>query len=181
MATAQLTASRAHLAAGLWWVPLIQGIASILIGVFLLTDPAATILTLAIFLGVYWLIGGVLDLAGVFIDRANWGWKLVSGVLGILAGLVVVRNPLWAGILVPAVLVWVMGVLGIVVGVVQVVHAVRGAGWGVGILGAVSIVFGALLVANPLLTTIVLIPMVAAWAVVGGILEIIFAFRLCSA
>ncbi|MBV9173240.1 MAG: DUF308 domain-containing protein [Chloroflexi bacterium] len=164
-----------------WWMLLLRGIASVLIGVFLLTDPAATIVTLMIFLGVYWLIGGVLDLVTMFIDRTNAGWKAASGILGIVAGLALVRNPLWAGILLPALLVWIMGLLGLAIGLVQLVHALRGGGWGIGILGAVSIIFGLLLLGNPIVTAIVLIPVVGVWAVIGGVVEMIYSFRLRTA
>jgi uncharacterized membrane protein HdeD (DUF308 family) len=182
MTTAELSASRSANPPVAWWMLLLRGLASILIGIFLLTDPAATIVTLMIFLGVYWLIGGVLDVASMFIDGTNMAWKAASGILGILAGLVLVRNPFWAGILLPAVLVWVMGALGVAIGVIEVIHAFRGAGWGTGILGVVSIVFGLLLLAaNPVFTAIVLIPFVAAWAILGGVLELIVAFRLRTA
>jgi uncharacterized membrane protein HdeD (DUF308 family) len=182
MTAAELSTAHATTPPVAWWMLLLRAIASILIGVFLFTDPAATVVTLMIFLGVYWLIGGVLDLVSMFIDRTDAGWKLASGLLGIVAGLALVRNPLWAGILLPAVLVWVLGALGVLIGIIQIIHGVRGAGWGTGILGVLSIVFGVLLLgANPVFTAIALVPVVAGWALVVGILELILALRLRTA
>ena len=79
----------------MWWVVLLQGIAAIVIGILLFTDPAPTLVTLTLFLGVYWFIGGIFSLVRVFTDGSDWGWHLIAGLLGILAGLAIVRNPMW--------------------------------------------------------------------------------------
>ena len=56
-------------------------------------------------LGFYWLIIGVLALVQVFVDRATpWIWSLLAGLVGILAGLFVLRHPLVAALTVPTVL-----------------------------------------------------------------------------
>ena len=54
----------------------------------------------------------------------------------------------------------------------------KGAGWGVGILGAISILFGILLLANYMKFTISLPWAVGILAIVGGIAAIVMAFRL---
>src|SRR4029453_3535229 len=83
----------------LWWVALLQGIAAVIIGILLFTDTTTTLFTLTVFLGVYWLIGGIFDIVSIFINHTNWGWRLASGILGIVAGLVIVRHPWWATVL----------------------------------------------------------------------------------
>ena len=182
MTTADMTAPRFSSAADFWWLPLLQGIAALVIGILLITNPTATLVTLVIFLGVYWFIGGIFELVSLFIDRTHFGWKLVSGILGILAGIVIVQNPLWSAILVPATLVWVLGIFGIIIGAIELFRAFQGAGWGVGILGVISIILGLILmVVNPLVATIVLVYIAAIWAIIGGIAAIMFAFRLRSA
>lgn len=86
MATA---VSQAHPSAH-WWVFLLEGIAAILVGILLLTDPAATVVAITIFLGFYWLFVGVLELARAFVDRSvPWVWSLLIGNLGIVAGILV--------------------------------------------------------------------------------------------
>jgi uncharacterized membrane protein HdeD (DUF308 family) len=64
---------------------------------------------------------------------------------GIIAGLAIVQHPLWASLLVPATLVWILGFMGIIMGVVSIVLAFQGGGWGPGILGVISIGAGVLL------------------------------------
>ena len=50
-----------------WWLVLLQGIAAVIIGVFLLTAPGITLLFLVQVLGFFWLIGGILGIMSIFI------------------------------------------------------------------------------------------------------------------
>jgi len=161
-----------------WWLVLIQGIAALIIGIFLLTQPAGTTLFLVQFLGIYWLVSGIFQIIGMFIDSTAWGWKLFSGILGILAGIAVINNPLYSTILVPTVLVFVLGIQGIIVGIVGLVQAFKGAGWGAGILGALSILFGIILLGSPFIAALALPWVAGIFAIVGGIAGIIAAFRM---
>ena len=49
----------------IWWVFLLQGIAGIVLGLMLITEPEATMVALTTVLGFYWLITGVLALVQV--------------------------------------------------------------------------------------------------------------------
>ena len=161
-----------------WWLVLLEGIAAVLIGVLLLTEPGATLFTIVVFLGVYWLITGILDLVMLFVDRSQWGWKLFSGIVGIAAGVVIVRHPWWAAALIPTTLVWILGAIGVIIGLVSFVRAFTGGGWASAILGVISILLGGLLLANTVMSTVVLLYAVAIWAIVGGIFGIVGAFFL---
>jgi uncharacterized membrane protein HdeD (DUF308 family) len=161
-----------------WWLVLLEGIAAVLIGVLLLTEPGATLFTIVVFLGVYWLVTGVLDLVMLFVDRSQWGWKLFSGIVGIAAGVVIVRHPWWAAVLVPTTLVWILGAVGVVIGLASFVRAFTGGGWASAILGVISILLGGLLLANTAMSTVVLLYAVAIWAIVGGIFGIVGSFFL---
>src|SRR5215813_10851264 len=146
MATPELaTARAAPVPPSAWWVFLLEGIAALVIGILLITDTEQTVFTLVLFLGIWWFIGGIIDLISLFIDHTHWGWKLFSGILGIIAGLIIIRHPLWASVIVPATLVWVLGFFGILIGVMALARAFQGAGWGPGILGVISIVLGLIL------------------------------------
>jgi uncharacterized membrane protein HdeD (DUF308 family) len=180
--TAEATAGDALVPSSYWWIVLLQGIAGVIIGVLLFTDPAPTLVTLTLFLGVYWFIYGIFDLVRMFGDSANWGWHLIGGILGVLCGLAIVRNPLWAAVLVPATLVWLLGVAGIVIGIMSLVQAFRGGGWGPGVLGALSVILGlVLLFGNTLVAATILVWTIAGIAVVGGIVAIVMSFQIKSA
>jgi uncharacterized membrane protein HdeD (DUF308 family) len=164
-----------------WWVVLIAGVALAITGLLLLSAPGATVVTLVQVLGVYWLVDGIVKLVSIFIDRRGWGWKLAIGILGIIAGLVVIQHPLWAAILVPATLVLTLALAGLVIGVLEIVQAFTGAGWGTGILGAVSVLFGLLLLLNPGPGAVGLVFAFGILGIVGGVAAAIMAFRLKSA
>ena len=161
-----------------WWLVLLQGILALILGIALLVWPGVSLLLLVTFIGVYWLGTGVLTIISAFTDRSRWGWRLLSGVLSILAGLVVLLYPFYSAVLLPALLIIFIGLWGLVIGFIMLVQAFRGAGWGAGILGVLSIIIGLLILANPLVSAAVLILMIAVFAIIGGIAAIFMAFRL---
>ena len=161
-----------------WWLVLLQGIAAVIIGIFLLTAPGITLLFLVQVLGFFWLIGGILGIVIISIDSSLWGWKLVSGILGIIAGLVVLQHPLWSTILIPAVLVFFLGIQGIISGGASLILAFQGGGWGMGILGVLNVILGLVLLFNPLIGVAVLPFFLGALGLVGGIAAIVGAFAI---
>lgn len=167
-----------------WWAVLVQGIAGLMIGLFLVTAPGTTTLALVRVLGYYWLISGILSIVRIFTKERDihWGWLLVWGILGILAGISVLDHPLWSAIMIPTVLVTFVGVDGIIMGIIALIEAFSGeGGWAAGILGVLSIILGIGLLGSSLVATAVLPIVVGAFSVVGGIAAIIFSFRLRKA
>src|ERR687886_162946 len=162
-----------------WWLVLLEGVAAVIIGLLLLTSPGITLFALVQVTGFFWLVGGILRLVSIFVDSSSWGWKLLGGVLGVLAGIVVLQHPLWSTLLLPAVYVVILGVEGIILGGASLVMAFQGGGWGMGILGALSIVLGIVLLLNPLFIGVAILPIVlGAFSLVGGIGAIVGAFAL---
>src|SRR6478609_4926521 len=99
----------------IWWVFLLQGIAAMLLGVMLLTAPGSTLLTLVTFLGFYWIVSGVLSFVQMFVDRSvPWIWSLLIGIMGVAAGVLIVRHPIVAALTVPTMIVIVFGVEGLI-------------------------------------------------------------------
>jgi uncharacterized membrane protein HdeD (DUF308 family) len=160
---------------------LLEGIAAVIVGLFLLTAPGATLFVLVQVLGIFWLVGGIFRIVSIFLDSSLWGWKLVGGVLGILAGIVVLQHPLWSTVLVPAIYLIILGIQGIALGGVTLVTAFQGEGWGVGILGVLSIIFGLILLFNVWIGVAALPFVLGAFGIVGGVCAIVVAFRVRSA
>jgi uncharacterized membrane protein HdeD (DUF308 family) len=161
-----------------WWLVLLEGIAAVILGLLLFSNPRATMLVLVQVLGIYWLIKGVFAIVSIFIDSSMWGWKLFVGVLGIIAGILVLQNPIWSSVLVPTVLVIILGIQGIIIGVVNLVQAFQGAGWGAGILGVLSILLGLVLLTNAFIASFALASVLGIFMVIGGIAAVVMAFRL---
>ena len=163
-----------------WWLVLIEGILAIIVGFYLLTTPFRTFFYLVQVLGIYWLITGVFTIALIFFNRAMWGWKLFTGLLGIAAGAIVLQYPLGAAITIAPLFVYIVAFLGIIYGIIFLFQAFRGAGWGVGILGALSIVFGLILLGNTLVAAVTLPWVLGVLAILFGFLAIVMAFVVRS-
>ena len=88
------------------------------------------------------------------------------------------RHPLWSSFLVPGVIVIVLGIEGLIIGVVRIIQAFKGEGWGAGILGVLSLFFGVILLANSFVASLALPWVLGIFGIVGGIIAIIAAFKL---
>jgi uncharacterized membrane protein HdeD (DUF308 family) len=163
----------------IWWVFLLQGFAGIIIGLMLITEPGATMVALTTVLGFYWLITGVLALVQVFVDRATpWVWSLLAGLVGILAGLFVLRHPLVAALTVPTVLVIILGIQGLVIGAVQIIGGFKGGGIGPFILGAINVLVGVLLLGSPVAAALAVPLVFGVLLLIQGAGLMILAFRV---
>jgi uncharacterized membrane protein HdeD (DUF308 family) len=163
----------------IWWVFLLQGLAGIILGFMLITEPGATMVALTTVLGFYWLIMGVLALVQVFVDRSTpWIWSLLSGIVGILAGLFVLRHPLLATLTVPTVLVIILGIQGLVMGVLEIIGGLQGGGIGRFILGAINVLVGLLLLGSPIAAALAVPMIFGVLLLIQGVGLIVWAFRV---
>jgi uncharacterized membrane protein HdeD (DUF308 family) len=162
-----------------WWLVLMGGILNIIIGVLLLTVPVKTVVVLVIALGIYWLVSGVFILVGMFIDHSAWGWKLIAGLLSIIAGIVILRYPLISSLLIPQLVVLYMGILAVIEGIVMLILAFKGGGWGAGILGALAVILGIILILayGNIGTGAALVWATGIIAIIAGIGQLFQAFR----
>lgn len=160
-----------------WWAILVQGIFSVIIGILLLTNTAATTVVIVQFVGIYWLVAGIFSLVGMFLDSTMWGWKLFSGIIGILAGIAILQHPWVSAIMLPGIIVIFMGIGGLIMGTTGLIAAFQGGGWGAGILGVLSIIFGILLLASPYMAGLALPWVLGFFAIFGGIASIFAAFK----
>lgn len=164
-----------------WWVPLIEGITGIIIGLMLFVWPGKTLTLLVIFLGAYWFVKGIITLVLMFVDHTMWGWKLATGILGILAGALVMARPILGTVATAAAIVLILGFDGILIGAVDVFRAFKGGGWAEGALGVLSILLGVIILGNARLSMLVLPWVLGAALFVGGIMGIFVAFQLRKA
>ena len=186
-ATAEESAMSFKSAPRPWWLMLIDGILVFIIGAILLfASPEAkknTYMLIVWFLGFYWIFRGILDIVSMFIDKTAWGWKLFIGIVSIAAGGYIVAYPVASALVLPKIFVLVMGIWGLMYGIILLIMAFQGGGWGPGILGVLGIIFGVILMANysaPGMGLTLLWTM-ALFALVGGIIMIVQAFRMRSA
>jgi uncharacterized membrane protein HdeD (DUF308 family) len=169
-----------------WWVPLLQGVAALIIGLLLFARPGATLVALTMFLGAYWLVGGLFDIVGAVSRRdsdRHWVLALLSGILGVVVGFLLLGQPILGAIVTSLVMVSLLAIGAILSGIFDIAWAVRvrnqiqGEGWII-LLGVLSVLLGLMLLASPLLSAAALVQFAAILAVVGGIALIVTAFRL---
>lgn len=110
-----------------WLVAL--GVALIVLGIVLLGFPVLTTLATVTALGVLVLVGGVAEVVGAFWCREWSGFflALLSGVLGVVVGLMLLGNPIQAGITLTVLLASFLFVGGIFKVVASLAH--RFGGW----------------------------------------------------
>jgi uncharacterized membrane protein HdeD (DUF308 family) len=161
-----------------WWVVLVEGILVVLFGLLLLGAPGASLFFIVQLLGLYLFIAGIFRIIGIFLDSSFWALKLVAGVLCIIAGLAVLDHPLWSTIAAPAGLVIIVGFLAMLQGAAGLVVAFQGGGWGMGVLSVLGILFGLILVINPLIGVAALPFILGFFMLIGGVGAVVQAFRM---
>jgi LPXTG-motif cell wall-anchored protein len=177
---ASKTATAASVPAFPWWIVLVEGIFALIFGIFLITAPGATSVFLVTVLGFYWLIRGIFSIIEIFIPNTgtHWGWLLFMGILGIIAGMVVLRHPIYATAFVGTFLIIFLAIDGLIMGIMGLIRAFTGAGWGPGILGVLTIIIAIFLLTNVFGAALALPFILGAFMIVGGIVAIFYSFRV---
>jgi len=163
-----------------WGWLLARGIAAIIFGLLAFALPGLTVLTLALVWGSYAIVDGAFAL----IYGARGGGKrrwtyIVVGLIGVIAGLVAF---FWPGET-AVVLVMIIGFWALATGVFEIFYAIQfrraiAHPWAVGISGLLSAAVGFVFVMFPGAGALSLIWVIAAYAVLYGILMIVAAIQL---
>lgn len=125
------------------------------------------------------MIVNVNALAGADALLRNWWAVLLRGLLAIAFGIITF---IWPGLSLAS-LVLVYGAFAFTDGVLVLVSAIRGQieggrRWSIILRGLLGLGVGIVTILWPGITTIALLSVIAAWAVVGGVLEMVSAIRL---
>jgi uncharacterized membrane protein HdeD (DUF308 family) len=99
------------------------GILSVIIGLWAIRHVVLTLLALVVFLGIYWIVSGVIDIFTAISEREmpSRGWRAVMGILSILAGLIVLAVP---GLSLVSLAV-ILGIWLLIFGVMEITAAFR--------------------------------------------------------
>lgn len=161
-----------------WWVVLLEGIIAIIVGLFLLYRPAVTTIFLLQILGIFWLAEGILSFIGALIFSGNRLWKLLSGILSIIAGALILMYPIYSPIIVLAFFVIFIGIWAIINGIVKIALALKGGGWGTGIIGILTVILGLLLLSNSLAGVLILPWIFGFFLILGGLGAVIGGLKM---
>lgn len=105
-----------------WFLHLILGIIEIGIGIFVVRNPGLSVATFILAIGILFIIEGIIVIIASFSDTRQMGMRVlevVSGILAVLAGIIILRSPATGGL----VFVWVIGAYGIIVGALNIALA----------------------------------------------------------
>ncbi|WP_297093611.1 HdeD family acid-resistance protein [uncultured Draconibacterium sp.] len=173
-------------AESLWKLIMARGVTLVVVGLVLLLFPQATLTTLIFILGIYWLIDGVVTLYNTYKQkdvRKNWWWGLITGGLGIIAGLIVVLKPFSSTVLTTSFLMWFLGLVALINGITGVVAGIRIKKYNTGersmIWGGIfSIILGIILISSPYTSALVVVKVMGSFAIFAGIITILLANRV---
>jgi len=164
-----------------WWLILLWGLLSIITGLMFLGSPVVTTEFLILLLGAYWLIGGFFTIGSLAVDRTHAGWKIFLSGINIIAGILILAFPLFSTVFALALFVIFIGMWGCFIGVAHLFKAFRKRDTGSGVLGAISLVFGILLLANPLVTAATLPFIIGIFAIAGGVAAVVASLGIKKA
>lgn len=167
-----------------WWVFLIRGTIAVLFGIMALVWPGLTLNTLMWLFGFYVIFDGVVAIWHGITNRDErdhrWASVLI-GIAGIVTGLLVIILPgLSAITVILLIAAWM-----IVIGALQIMSAIRlrkvmANEWFLGASGLLSVLLGLSFMIFPGAGALALVTVIGVFAIVFGVLLIVFSFRVRS-
>ncbi len=166
-----------------WWAVGLRGILGIVFGLICLLTPGVALGAFVILFAAYMLVDGVFAMIAAWKAARNgerWGLFFLEGIVDIAAG---VLAALWPAITMVA-LIWLVAIWATVSGALMLYASFtlnRDHGrWWLALGGISSLIFGILLVIEPLIGAVVLTMWIGAYAIVFGIFLLVLAFQLHS-
>jgi uncharacterized membrane protein HdeD (DUF308 family) len=160
-----------------WWVVLIWGLLSFIIGIMFLTTPGITTLILITFIGAYWLVGGLFTLGSLFVDKTSMGLKIFLAVVNILAGIIILAYPLYSTVFILGFFAIFIGFWGCFIGAAHLYQAFTTKDAGNGVLGIISLIFGLIILIFPVYAAELIPLVVGVFALITGIAAVFAAFQ----
>jgi uncharacterized membrane protein HdeD (DUF308 family) len=159
---------------------ILRGVIAVIFGVIVVRSPNLAASALVIVFAIYAFVDATLDFfMAARRGRAGlrWGWYLFEGIASVALGVLALAFPGMTFFLA----VLLIGIRALVLGILELAAAFSGKGvleprWLIGLAGALSILFGILLLARPAAGALALLWMVGAYALVFGV--VLFALGL---
>lgn len=165
-----------------WGWALGFGVLTVITGVLLVVWPHISLLVAAIFFGIQLIISAVFRFIWAFTAPTAHGWAralmVIVAILSLIAGLIILRDPVMAVFLLGIVL----GVYWITTGILDVITAIGynelPRRWLIVLMGLLAIVAGIIVMANPVTSLLFLAWVLGIWLIVFGLITIVRAFML---
>lgn len=161
-----------------WRATFVLGLITLILGIIVAFRPTQSLNVIAVLLGIAMIVSGAYQIARAFDGQEHERvWRGISGILFILAGLVLLRH-LHLSV---ALIGLFIGFSWVIQGVVSLVEAVasRGRrasiGWSI-LFGAISLIAGIVVISAPITSVTALTVFMGIWLIVMGLLEMLGAF-----
>jgi uncharacterized membrane protein HdeD (DUF308 family) len=165
-----------------WWLFLLRGLAAVIFGILAFVSPDITVVSLVLLFGIYALADGVLGIIAAVGERdtnRRWWVALLEGLISLAAGVIAFIYPSLTAVA----LLYLIAAWALLTGVLEIIAAIRLRKeiineWALGFSGLLSVIFGVLLFVSPGTGILALIWVLAAYAILFGILMVVLAFRI---
>ncbi len=165
-----------------WWTWVLAGLGALAFGIILLAWNEPTVAAIELVAGLFLLAYGVFacfSASSAARREEKYSGQLALGVIAIIAGIVVLS---WPG-MTSRVVLYLLAIWAIVSGVVQLytAYTVRGRGAPAvlfALAGAVSLLFGIILIAKPSGGATAITWLIGVYGVVFGVLYVIIGFEM---
>ena len=168
-----------HTLARNWWALALRGLVAMLFGLLTFFLPGITLVTLVLLFGAYALVDGIVSVIA-FIRVAAHQWALlIEGVIGVVAGILTFVWPAITAL----VLLYLIAFWAVFTGVFEIIAGIRlrkviTNEWLLLVMGALSLLFGILILFAPGVGALAIVLWIGAYAFVFGIFLLALAFRL---
>ena len=171
-----------------WWLLIVMGIVSIIVGIFCVVQPVDTFETLSWLFAIWLIVSGIFELVRGFSSGLSGGMRallFITGALSLILGGVALRS-FWTGdgFLAGYILAIFIGVSFLLRGFTILFIGVDGKGQpgrGWNIFAGIVIIIGGMIILMTPASVIALTWVVGIWLIVMGIFEIISSFMVKKA
>ena len=167
-----------------WWISLVVGLLSLLVGVFCLVTPDATLVALSMLFIAVLLLDAVMDIDLAVSNRMvlrGWGWMLTTGIMELLLSVLLMTMPIGSvvGALVYVVGFWMLFRALWALGEAYEIRRYSDGSWLV-VLALLAIIFSFFFLVSPAWNGLFVVSMVSLAFFAYGIYRITHAFALRS-
>ena len=161
-----------------WTASLVIGLVTAVMGIIVLVWPSETLVVVSVLFGIQLIVFGVYRLIRAFADDVpNAGLLGFVGIIGILAGVIVLRHPFET----VAFLAIVLGAVWIVFGSIDIIGAMADRDtsdrWWSALFGLVTLAAGVVVVAWPDITVTVIAWIAGLYLTVAGVLMVVVSVQ----
>ena len=149
-----------------WWLFLLVGLISVVAGGILVAKPSHSLATLAVVMGIFLLIDGIIELVmSLGHSEANRALAAIVGVLTIIIGILLIRHPTGA----VSAIGLIIGIWLVAAGVTRLLRTIATGGLLRLAIAVLEIVVGVVVVSDPRIGYATLAILVGIWLIVNGL------------